>query len=78
MAKGTIKDLSDQVAKQKFAHNKFAADNRLYNRGMHELNKLQAGYLALQNLRVPIKEYHGTPGDVELVMQFKPEAKRKF
>ncbi len=71
-------ELRARVTQIKATHNKYVVEHGNFTRGTHELNRLTSGYQDFQNLDIdiPIKEFHRAPEDLELILQFNPEAKR--
>jgi hypothetical protein len=66
---------ADRV-KQMAEFTAFKREHHVITRGIHDLNKLRTVCQDLQNLCIPITEYHSSPEDVAMILQLEPEAKR--
>ena len=66
---------ADRV-KQMAEFTAFKREHHIFTRGIHDLNRLRTVCQDLQNLRIPITDYHSSPEDVAMILQLEPEAKR--
>ena len=54
----------------------YKREHHVFTRGLHDLTKLRAVCQDLQNLCIPITEYHSSPEEVDMILQLEPESKR--